>query len=116
MTKSIERFRGDYVGRNRAVAYGDLVFTVATADGPDVASQTRGTLDTLERNLVDAGSDRTRILSATVYLTDITTKEEMDAVWCEWIGPAERWPQRACVQAGLAPGHLVEITLVAARR
>ncbi len=112
----IERFRGDYVGRNRAVAYGDLVFTVATADGADVESQTQGTLARLDRNLADAGSDRSRILSATVYLTDMATKEQMDRVWCEWIGPPECWPQRACVEAALAPGHLVEITLVAARR
>ena len=39
----------------------------------------------------------------------------MDAEWCEWIGDAANWPQRACVQAALAPGTLVEITVVAAR-
>ena len=40
----------------------------------------------------------------------------MDAEWCEWIGGPEHWPQRACVQAALAPGTLVEITVIAARR
>ena len=39
----------------------------------------------------------------------------MDAEWCEWIGDTANWPQRACVQAALAPGTLVEITVVAAR-
>jgi enamine deaminase RidA (YjgF/YER057c/UK114 family) len=51
-----------------------------------------------------------------VYLTDINCKAEMDEVWNEWIGPKENWPQRACVQAGLAPGVLVEITVIAVRR
>ena len=58
---------------------------------------------------------RTRLLSATVYLTDIANKAQMDAEWCEWIGGSANWPQRACVQAELAPGTLVEITVVAAR-
>ncbi len=114
----IRRWRGRYQGRNRAVAYADLVFTVATAaDGSvGVAGQTAQTLAQLESNLIDAGSDRHHILNATVYLADIATKPEMDAVWNDWIGPdPENWPQRACVGAALAGDTLVEITLVAAR-
>ena len=53
--------------------------------------------------------------SRSVHLSDIAGKAEMDAVWCEWIGPPANWPQRACVQAALAPGTLVEITVIAAR-
>lgn len=111
----IERFSGDARGRSRASAWRDLVFTVATAAGAGLAEQTRRSLEAIDRNLADAGSDRTRLLSATVYLTDIAGKAEMDAVWCEWIGEASNWPQRACVQAALAPGTLVEITVIAAR-
>ena len=112
----IERFAGSYPGRSRAVAYDGLVFSVATAAdaSADVAEQTRRSLAALDRNLADAGSDRTRILSATVYLTDIGAKAQMDAVWNDWIGRHD-WPQRACVQAALAPDTLVEITLIAAR-
>ena len=55
---TIERFRGEYVGRNRAVAWRDLVFTVATADGADVAVQTRASLDKLERNVERLGRGR----------------------------------------------------------
>lgn len=113
----IERWRGDAEGRSRTTAFHDLVFTVATAEsaGPSLAAQTARTLELIDRNLADAGSDRTRLLSATVYLTDIAGKAEMDAVWCEWIGEASNWPQRACVQAQLAPGTLVEITVIATR-
>lgn len=114
---SIERFAGGARGRTRASAWRELVFTVATAEemGDSIAEQTRVTLEKLDQSLADAGSGRDRILSATVYITDIACKAEMDAVWCEWIGGEENWPQRACVQTGLAPGTLVEITLVAAR-
>ena len=111
----IERWRGDAPGRSRTSAWRDLVFTVATAPGVSVAEQTRASLAQISANLAEAGTDRTRLLSATVYLTDIANKAEMDAEWCEWIGDAENWPQRACVQAALAPGTLVEITVVAVR-
>jgi enamine deaminase RidA (YjgF/YER057c/UK114 family) len=111
----IQRFPGSAQGRSRAVAFGNLVFTVATAAGSSsIQEQTRQVLARMEQNLRDAGSDKTRLLSATVYLADIRHKAEMDAVWNEWIGP-EHWPQRACVQAGLSPGVLVEITVIAAR-
>ena len=111
----IERWQGDARGRSRTTAWRDLVFTVATAPGSTVAAQTRASLAQISANLGEAGSDRTRLLSATVYLTDIANKAEMDTVWCEWIGEAANWPQRACVQADLAPGTLVEIAVIAAR-
>ena len=113
---TIHRTPSLYPGRSPAVAYGGLVFAVATArsTSPSVAEQTRLTLAALEKNLEAGGSDRTRILQATVYLRDMGKKEEMDAVWCDWIGPAENWPQRACVGTDLAGDDLVEIVVVAA--
>ena len=111
----IERWQGEARGRSRTAAWRDLVFTVATAPGASVAEQTRASLARISTSLAEAGADRTRLLSATVYLTDIASKAEMDAEWCEWIGGPGNWPQRACVQAGLAPGTLVEITVIAAR-
>ena len=114
----IKRLSGGARGRSRASIYQDLVFTVATAAdaGPDIASQTSATLAQLDRNLADAGSDKTRILSATVYITDMALKTDMDRVWCEWIGEPENWPQRACVQTGLEGATLVEIVLTATRK
>ncbi len=67
-----------------------------------------------QTTLREAGSDESRLLSATVYLTDISKKDEMNEVWNAWICP-EHWPQRACVQVGLSPGVPVEITVIAAR-
>lgn len=113
---TIERFAGDARGRSRAVAHEGRIYTVATAadTSQDLAGQTEQTLAAIDRNLADCGADRTRILSATVYLVDITRKAEMDAAWNAWIGP-DNWPQRACVGAALHGDTLVEITVVATR-
>tara|TARA_B100000676_G_C18049897_1_gene830424 strand:- start:832 stop:1269 length:438 start_codon:yes stop_codon:yes gene_type:complete len=114
---SIQRFAGGAKGRTRASAWRDLVFAVATAEeaGNSLSAQTAATLQKLDQSLTDSGSSREQILSATVYVTDITRKAEMDEVWCDWIGAEANWPQRACIQVGLAGSTLVEITLVAAR-
>ncbi len=111
---TIERLAGDAKGRSRAVAHDARVYTVATAANTtvDLAGQTEQTLAAIDQNLADCGSDKTRILSATVYLVDIARKAEMDAVWNKWIGP-DNWPQRACVGAMLHGDTLVEITIVA---
>ncbi len=113
---TIERLAGDAKGRSRAVAHEGQVHTVATAADTtqDVAGQTEQTLAAIDRNLAECGTDKTRILSATVYLVDITRKAEMDAVWNAWIGPGN-WPQRACIGVELAGDDLVEIVITAAR-
>ena len=109
---TIERTPGGVRGRSKTVRHGATVWTVATAPGSTVAEQTRACLETIDSNLADAGSDKHRILEAVVYLDDMATKAEMDAVWCEWI-PDDGWPCRACVGAALAPGTWVEIKLTA---
>ncbi|MDH3919559.1 MAG: Rid family hydrolase, partial [Rhodospirillales bacterium] len=64
--------------------------------------------------LLEAGSDKSRLLQATVYLRDMSMKADMDAVWCAWVGDEENWPERACVGADLAGEDLVEIVVTAA--
>ncbi|MEM7300650.1 MAG: RidA family protein [Pseudomonadota bacterium] len=113
---SITRLHGSAQGRCRATVYNGLVYAVATdtVGGTTVAEQTANTLSSLEQNLIDAGSDKTRIVQATVYLRDMSTKAEMDEAWCSWIGNKENWPQRACVGTDLAGDDLVEIVVTAA--
>ena len=115
----IERVRGKYIGRNKAAAYKDLVWTVATADDTslDLAGQTQQTLDIIERNLIELGSDKTRIVSAQVYIVDLAEKTLMDKVWCQWIGDdPNNWPQRACLGVELAGQTLIEVTVTAVRK
>ena len=115
---AIERFPGSAKGRCRAVAHGGLVYAVATdtTNAAGIAEQTRRTLAELDQHLADAGSDKTRLLQATVYLRDMAMKAEMDAVWCAWIGDKENWPQRACVGADLAGEDLIEVVVTAVAR
>lgn len=113
----ITRWSGSAKGRHRAVAYGDLVWTVATATdtGAEFEAQVIQSLQMLQSHLTLAGSARTHLLSVQVMLTDILNRGAFDALWQEWIGPdPECWPQRACFQAALAPGLLIEIVAVAA--
>ena len=112
---TIKRLHGSSRGRCRATVHGGFVYAVATdtSEAEGIAAQTRNTLAALEATLEEAGSSKTRILQATVYLRDMAMKPEMDAVWCDWIGPEENWPQRACVGTDLAGDDLVEIVVTA---
>ena len=79
-----------------------------------IAEQTQTMLDKVDALLVQAGSDRQHILSATVYLRDMKDFAAMNTVWDAWI-PEGFAPARACVEARLARAELlVEISVVAA--
>jgi len=103
---------------SQAVVHGDLVFLAGqVADEPsaDVRGQTEQVLRKIDRLLAEAGSDKTKILSATIWLADIATFDEMNAVWDPWVAKGNA-PARACVEAKLArPQYKVEIGIVAAR-
>ena len=113
---TIKRLAGSARGRCRAVVHGGLVYAVATdtTSAVGIAEQTRRTLQTLEQTLIDAGSGKSSLLQATVYLRDMAMKADMDEVWCDWIGDETNWPQRACVGADLAGNDLIEIVVTAA--
>ncbi|HJV24900.1 MAG TPA: RidA family protein [Aromatoleum sp.] len=103
--------------------YSDIVIHNGTAwivevpatEGADAATQTREILESLDRLLAQAGSGRDRLLSATIYLTNIADYDAMNGVWDAWL-PTGTAPSRACVQvAGLArSGWRVEIAVIAA--
>jgi enamine deaminase RidA (YjgF/YER057c/UK114 family) len=115
----IERARGKYIGRNKSSAYGDLVWTVATANdtSQDIIAQTRQTLSTIEQNLIELDSDKSNIVSAQIYLARMSDKNKVDKVWCEWIGEnPDNWPQRACLGVALEENVLIEVTVTAVRR
>ena len=111
---NITRIPGAAKGRCKTVEYNGFVWTVATARGTSVAEQTQAALAQIEINLNEVGTDKHHIVEAVVYLTDMSKKSEMDAVWCEWI-PDDGWPCRACVGTNLALGDLVEIKVTAVK-
>ena len=102
---------------SQAVVHGGLAYLAGiVADDlvPSVADQTRQILAKIDRLLAMAGSDKTRILKANIWLTDIRRFDEMNAVWDGWVAPGHP-PARATVEARLAsPGYLVEIMVEAA--
>jgi enamine deaminase RidA (YjgF/YER057c/UK114 family) len=111
----IHRWPGTGAGRSRAVAYGGLVYTVAVARRPSesMREQTADALAVIEESLALAGTSKSRLLGATVFVADMARKAEMNAAWLTWIDPANP-PQRACIGATLEGWHLVEIVAVAA--
>jgi len=103
---------------SQAVIHGDQVYLAGqVADDPnaDVAGQTRQILAKIDALLAEAGSDKSKLLSAIVWLSDISTFDQMNAVWDEWVTPSKP-PARATVESRLArPEFKVEIMVVAAR-
>jgi enamine deaminase RidA (YjgF/YER057c/UK114 family) len=102
---------------SQVVVHGDTVYLagqVCTDGSITVADQTRDVLRAVDERLAEAGSDRSRLVSVTIYLADITDFAEMNAVWTAWIAGTPP-PARATVQAALAgPQWRVEMTAVAA--
>ena len=93
-----------------------LAGQVAEDPSQDVPGQTRQVLASIDRLLEEAGADKTRILSATIYLADIGTFAQMNSVWDTWV-PQGHTPARATVEAKLAaPAYKVEIQVIAAQR
>ncbi len=113
----IQRFPGLTPTRSRAVVHDDLVFTVAVTPDPappGIYEQTQNALRRIDESLAMSGTDKSRILSAIVYIADITRKAEMNRAWDQWVDRAHP-PMRACLGVDLEPPHLVEIVVTAAK-
>jgi enamine deaminase RidA (YjgF/YER057c/UK114 family) len=91
-----------------------LAGQVAGDPTADITGQTQSVLDQIDTILAQIGSDKTHILSATIYLPDIKDFAAMNAVWDAWV-PQGHTPARATVEARLAsPVYRIEIQVVAA--
>jgi enamine deaminase RidA (YjgF/YER057c/UK114 family) len=103
---------------SRAVVAGDFVFVAGlTADdlAADVAGQTAQILSKIDNYLAEAGSDKSHLVSAQIWLRDIATWGEMNRAWTGWIDK-DNPPARATVEARLAGDRiLVEIMVTAVR-
>ena len=114
---SIQRF---HVGKRlseMAVHSNTIYLAGQVADDPaqDITGQTQQVLASIDRLLAEAGSDKTKILSSTIYIADITEFQAMNAVWDSWVPPGHT-PPRATVEAKLArPVFKVEIQVIAAQ-
>lgn len=102
---------------SQIVTHGDTIYLagqVGTA-GASVAQQTQDCLDKIDALLAEAGSSKTRILQAVIWLADMKDFAEMNAVWDAWV-PEGHAPARACGEAKLAREDLlVEFIITAAK-
>jgi enamine deaminase RidA (YjgF/YER057c/UK114 family) len=102
-----------------AVIHGHTIYCAGQvadkAKGGSVAEQTADVLAQIDALLATCGSSKANILSATIYLSNISTFAEMNGVWDAWVDKANP-PARATVEARLAaPAYAVEIVVIAAR-
>jgi enamine deaminase RidA (YjgF/YER057c/UK114 family) len=116
MTDIVRRSPGPSL--SRVVEYGNLVFVAGTTADNKSASckaQTEEVLKKIDAHLAAAGTTKSKILSANVWVADMQEKGEMDAAWQAWVDP-ENKPARACVEARLGtPDIRVEIMVICAR-
>jgi enamine deaminase RidA (YjgF/YER057c/UK114 family) len=104
---------------SKVVVHGDTVYLAGlTADKTvreGLAEQTREILSLIDGFLAKAGTDKSKLLTATIWLSDIRTVDEMNKVWDAWVAPGNT-PARACIEALLqGPEKKIEVQVTAAR-
>jgi enamine deaminase RidA (YjgF/YER057c/UK114 family) len=115
---SIQRFETG-PRMSQVVVHGNTVYlagvVASKAAGESVTKQTQEILSIIDGHLAKAGTDKSKLLSANIYITDMKNFAEMNAVWDGWVSPGNT-PARATVEAKLAaPQNHVEIMVVAAK-
>jgi enamine deaminase RidA (YjgF/YER057c/UK114 family) len=114
---NIQRF---HVGKrlSEMAVHGDTIYLagqVAEDASLDITGQTKQVLAAIDKLLTEAGSDKTKILSTTIYITDMANFPAMNAVWDAWVVQGHT-PPRATVQAQLAnAAYKVEVQVIAAK-
>ncbi len=103
---------------SQAVVHGGIVNTAGqvaqTARGEPIAVQTQAILDEIDALLAEAGTDKSRLLTAMIWITNMDDFAEMNSIWDAWVSPGNA-PTRACVESRLAsPDFNVEIAVTAA--
>ena len=102
---------------SQAAVVGNLVFTAGRVAennaGRDVGTQTKEILDGIDDLLARAGTQKSKIVSVTVYLANMIDFDAMNAVYDAWVD-RDNPPVRACVEADLAGSEFnVEIAVIA---
>ena len=116
--RRIEVTEGPGPRMSRCVVRGDTVYLAgltASDTGKDIKGQTTEILEKIDHYLKEAGTSKSNLLSANLWIKDMAMFRDMNSVWNDWVDPANP-PARACVKADLArPEVLVEIMVTAAK-
>ena len=99
---------------SQAVVHNGIVYLAGqVGEGADVTAQCKDALASIDRLLAEAGSDKSRLLTTTIWLADMADFAAMNAVWDAWVDPADP-PARATGEAKLAtPDYFVEFIVTA---
>lgn len=103
---------------HRSVEYNGTIYLsglAADERSGGMYEQTALVLKKIDKFLADAGTDKSKLLTVTVYITDFSMKPEMDCAWLEWLKPDCLSARTTVAVADLGPGCLVEMTAVAAK-
>jgi enamine deaminase RidA (YjgF/YER057c/UK114 family) len=114
---SIERIGSSQIMHNVVVKGDTLYLGGITAEDPtgDIYAQTKDLLKRADEILASAGSNKHKLLSATIFITDFSEKPQMNKAWSEWLDTADM-PARATIGvANLGTGLLIEISFTATR-
>ncbi|KAL7469990.1 hypothetical protein ACHAXS_010229 [Conticribra weissflogii] len=120
MTTTIERIHTNHPRMSQIVIHNNIVYLSGQVDesleSTDVEAQTKGTLAKIDKLLAEAGTDKSKLIRATIWLKDIEKDfKGMNKVWEEWVDQDNK-PVRATTEAKLAsPRLLVEIQVEAAK-
>ena len=110
----IQRINPQAQWSDAVVHNGTAYFVEVPESGSDISSQTLALFVQAERTLALAGSDKGRLLQATIYLKHMADRATFNALWAAWL-PEGCAPARVCVSAEMAsPDYLLEIAFVAA--
>lgn len=102
-------------GLSRAVVHNGVIYFgghVAGGKQPTMYEQTKALLARYDELFAQFGTDKDHLIFVTIYLQDMTLKPDMQRAWLEWMN-SDNAPTRICVQAGLEPGYLLEMTVTA---
>ena len=113
---SIDRIRPG-AWNSKAVIHGDMIYLsgiVADDKSAGMKEQTKQVLAKIDAILGEAGSNKTKIVSSVVYMSDMDLKDEMNEAWVAWMD-SDCPPARAGVGVTLTPGTLVEIMCIAVK-
>ena len=113
---SIDRIRPG-AWNSKAVIHGDMIYLsgiVADDKSAGMKEQTKQVLAKIDAVLAESGSDKTKIVSSVVHVSEMGLKDEMNEAWMGWMDP-DCPPARAGVGVTLTPGTLVEIMCIAVK-
>ena len=104
---------------SQIVVHGDTVYlaglTAEKSAGQSVGEQTKEILGRIDAYLAQAGTDKSKLVQAVIWLQDVRTVDDFNKVWDAWVVPGSG-PARACIEARLqSPAKMIEIQVTAAK-